>query len=145
VWRAFITFCTSSGQTDALRRALPSIPKNDVAIMGAAGRALQSLGDLEGAWTVLATVFPLPPAPPARNNDSPLAAKALMDLGQFDELQRLAMQPSFRGQTAIDTLKQVLLRAGASPWFRLRLAYAYADEKKWADALALLPNETAGR
>ena len=46
---------------------------------------------------------------------------------------------------AIDTLKQVLLRAGASPWFRLRLAYAYADEKKWADALALLPNETAGR
>lgn len=145
LWRTFISFCTRSGQTEALRTAQPMMPPEDIALQLTLGRAFRSLGDLESAWSVLSRVFPLPPAPPSRGEPLTLGAKALLDLGRFDDLQRLTMQPEFKGPKAVDVLKQILVRAGVSPWFRLRLAYLHAEEKRWEEAIALLPNDQTGR
>lgn len=139
VWQTFIRFCTRAGQTEALRKAVPLLPAGNIALQASAGRALQTLGDLASAWGVLAKVFPLPAPPAGSEQASGLGSKTLIELGQFDELQRMTTQPGFKGPEAITVLKQVLLRSGASPWFRLRLAHAYADEQNWAEALALLP------
>lgn len=138
-WRSFVSFCVRNTQTAALQQAVPLLPTDDVALQVIAGRALQTLDRPADAWAVLVRAFPLPPTVDPNPALSPLSAKTLVELGRFDELRHLASQPEFRGPEAIALLELVVLRGGAPSWFRLRLAHAYAAEKNWLSALALLP------
>jgi hypothetical protein len=139
IWRRFVSFCVRNGQTAALQEAVPLLPADDVALQVVAGRALQTLGKPADAWTILARAFPLPPVVDTSAPASPLSPKTLVELGRFDELRRLASQPQFKGPAAIEILRLIVLRPDAPPWFRLRLAHAYAAENNWNQALAYLP------